>query len=277
MEFGVQGKCLFNVLPSFHVIFNKIMDLMHDLQLGVIKFILFCALNYFILTYEDFDLITFNTRLKNFDYGSKERTNKPSPIADSHLKYGLHMNANETLFTLRYFPLLVKNMIPYDDLVYQFILDSIDIVNLCFAPQFDITSLAQLRQRISSNRRHYLFLFDQHLRPKDHHMLHYDISIVENGPLKYTSAIRPESKHQVIRAYTNNSRNRRNICYSISKKLGYGFASFLINNTGKKLLSSISKYSLQLTEEVEDTTIEFINQFNYTGTFIQGKIKLLIC
>lgn len=246
---------------------------MHDLQLGVIKFILFCALNYFINTYENFNLINFNSRLKNFDYGFKERTNKAPPITKDHLTTKLHMNANEALFTLRYFPLLVKDLIPYDD----FILDTIDVVNLCYAPQFNSTSLTALKQRISANRQEYLRLFDGHLKRKDHHMLHYHIAVIENGPLKYFSAIRPESKHQVIRSYTNNSINRRNICYSISKKLGYGFASFLINNIGKKLLASISEYSLRSYERIDDTAIEFISRYNYRAAFTQGNIFVCLC
>lgn len=191
----------------------------------------------------------------------------------SLLRNGLNMNANEAFFTLRFFPLLVKNLIPLDDNVYQFILDTTVIVNLCYAPQLisTVNSLAQLQQRISANRHQYLLLFNTHLRrPKDHHILHYHISVLENGPLKYNVTKRPESKHEVIRSYTNITRNRRNICYSISKKLGYVFANLLVNNNGKKLLSSISENSLPTNLEVEATTFEFINHHNYNGNFIQG-------
>lgn len=66
IDFGVKGKCLLNGLRSFHVILNKTVDLMHDMQLSVLKFILQCALNYFIRTYHDFDLITFNSQFETF-------------------------------------------------------------------------------------------------------------------------------------------------------------------------------------------------------------------
>lgn len=42
--------------------------------------------------------------------------------------------------------------------------------------------------------------------------------------------MRFESKHQEIKAYTNVSCNRINICWSIANKFSFKFANFLANN-----------------------------------------------
>lgn len=272
-DFGLKCESKFNDLPSFHVIMNKIVDIMHDIQLGVIKFVLQCALNYFIFEKKYFDLSIFNLRLKNFDFGSKERLNKPCPVSENHLKTTLHMNANESLFCLRYFPLLVKDLVPRDDVVYAFILDTIDVVDLCYASKFDLNGLEELKSRISANRQEYMRVFNQHLRPKDHHMLHYVSSIEENGPLKYLSSIRPEAKHQVILGYTASCMSRRNINYSVTKKQSFSFSEFLIHNDGKTLLSKVSDLNIRRNVTTTDEIKNYILQNNYHGNFFEGLTK----
>lgn len=231
-EFGIEKRCVLNNLPSFHVSMNLITDFMHDVSLGTNKFCMHFAINYFKKNCPNFSLDKLNERIEYFDYGYKERGNKPTPIKKSHLKQDstLQMNANEFSFFLRYFPLLAYGMIPFEDPVYKFILQSIDMVELMYSSKFTEADIRRLEELISTNRTTFVALNGPNLKPKDHNLLHYGRSIRDNGPCKYFSTIRPEAKHRIIRSYTNNTNNRINISYSVSKKDAFSFASFLLNS-----------------------------------------------
>lgn len=252
-DFGLEGKSVLNDLPSCHVALNRVKDIMHDLQLGVILFILWFALKYFKKNYRSFNLDTFNHRLRFFDCGEKERKNVPSRILESHLNTKLHMNANESLFLLRHFPLICFNMIPTVDPVYQYILETIDVIDMCFSPKFNTESIRILKEKIRQHRTKYMVIFNTHLKPKDHNMLHYDLCIEENGPLRGLSTIRAESKHQEIRAYSRNCKSRQNICYSSAKKMAFSFSKFLFDNKGgiSRNVQSFKKKESQTIEDLE--------------------------
>lgn len=150
--YGVEKRCVLNTLPSFHVSLNRIVDFMHDVSLGVSKFSMQYALSYFISTYPRFTLKALNERIKSFDYGGKERGNKPPFVQNSHLQSNLQMNANESSFFLRYFPLLAKNLIPFCDPVYQWILETIDMVEFLGRTTFNEEDVEVLDELISRNR-----------------------------------------------------------------------------------------------------------------------------
>lgn len=272
-EFGVEKPCIFNNLPSFHVSNNDIVDITHDINLGVIPFVMKFALNYFISTYPDFTLKALNERIQSFDYGRKEKGNKPSRILDSHLKNGLQMNANETLFFLRYFPLLSMNMVPPSDPVLQFIINTIEIVDLLYKSALTDEEINILEDMIKENRRKYSEEFGQKLRPKDHNMLHYVSAIRANGPLKYISTIRPEGKHRLSRLYTNNTTNRINLPYSVAKKEAYSFASFILNSKNiTQKISSFNKISVPIPNDIQEY---LINTGYDPAQFCQGNYFFL--
>lgn len=252
-EYGLNEKSPLNNLPSFHVAENLIVDIMHDIQLGVGKFSLEHILSYF-LRKKYFKCVTLNERIKNFNCGYKEAANKPNKISEHHISNGLHMNANETLFLLRYLPIIILDLVPFDDPVYLYLLDTIAMVDVCFDNHFNNESLRHFKSTISDNRKKYLELFKTNFKPKDHHMLHYPHIIKNCGPLKYLSSIRFEAKHQVILAYKSNITNRRNICYSICKKQAFEFAYFLIKRKDKylnKITIPSSKAGSQMKRPME--------------------------
>lgn len=176
-EYGVEKRCILNELPSFHVTRNNIFDLMHDVKLGVVKFRLQEALRYFIRSFPEFNLHALNQRIQSFDYGRKERGNKPPRILEAHIKNKLQMNANESWFFIRHFPLLVINLIPYDDPVYQFLLETIDIVELIYKSKFSEEDVHTLQNMISRNLDKFCDLFGTYLKPKDHNLTHYGSAI----------------------------------------------------------------------------------------------------
>lgn len=235
-EYGVENYSVLNKFPNFHVIANMVVDV----KLGYIPFFLHKAINYFIDAYHNFDIDLLNSRIQSFDYGHKEQANKPGLMLESHLKKKLHLNANESMAFLRLFPLIVYNLLPYADPIYQLLLKTIVLVEKIYAWDFNEQTIDELNNAIIENKRSYINEFQTYLKPKDHHMLHYKQVIEESGPLRGLSTIRLEAKHQVIRNYTNNNKNRRFICYGVSKKLAVEFAFFLFRAKKKVLASRIS-------------------------------------
>lgn len=271
-ELGLVEECVLNTIPSFHVIQNKMNDLMHDVQLGTIPNVLKQSLVYFKTKYTSFTLDVLNQRIKSFDCGEKEKKNIPGIILASHLGPNgrLHMNANESLFFLKHFPLITHDLLPTPDPIFQYILSTIDMIDKCYAPQFDLQSIQEMKNNIRDNKQRYQILFDAHLKPKDHNMLHYDLCVEVNGPLKHLSVIRAEAKHQEIKTYTNNCKSRRNICYSVAKKMAFRFAYFIATNKSdflKKLT-----YVKENNKEKNRFVTEFISNQNIDfQSFISGK------
>lgn len=260
-EFGVDNYSVLNLFPSIHVVENKVVDLMHDVKLGSNTFILQKALHYFVKTYRNFDLKKLNDRIQNFDYGHNEQANKPGIILKSHLDKKLHLYASESMTLLRLLPLMLYNLIPYPDPVYQFLLRTINTVEKCYAWEFTEETIAELERLIAVNKREYLTEFDTALKPKDHHMLHYGTIIEENGPLRGLTTIRLEAKHQVIRNYTNN--NKKLICYGVSKKLAYEFAYFLFKSNFCNILSHVPDFSKVINEETSEELNDFLTGCQY--------------
>lgn len=273
-DYGVENNSVLNLFPSFHVVENKVVDLMHDVNLGYIQFFLPKAFNYFITTYRSISLEILNDRIQNFDYGSKERSNKPGIILKAHLNTKLHLNANEAIALLRLLPLILHNLIPYPDQIYQLLLRTIEIVEKCYALEFSDATIRELVEMIAKNKRDYMTSFNTEMKPKDHHMLHYGGIIEENGPLRGLSTIRLEAKHQVIRNYTNNNKNRKLICYGVSKKMAYEFANFLFKSKKSSLLSRISDLSKARNGETNDETRQFLMDRNFElKNFFEGKAE----
>lgn len=277
-EYGVESYSVLNFFPSFHVIENNVVDLMHDVKLGYIQFFLQKALRYFISTYTNLSLEKLNERIQNFDYGHREQANKPGLILESHLKNKLHLNANEAIALLRLLPLILFNCVPYPDPVYQLLLRTIKTVEKCYAWEFTEETISELEILIAQNKREYMTQFDTVMRPKDHHMLHYKTVIKENGPLRGLSTIRLEGKHKVITNYTNNNKNRKLICYGVSKKLAYEFAYFLFKSKRCNILSHISNLSIIKNEEANEELRQFLFACQYdSNKFVEGIFSYSIC
>lgn len=273
-DYGVESYSVLNSYPNFHVMENKVVDPMHDIQLGYINFILHKAIIHFNVTYPNFDLHLLNERIQNFDYG-REQANKPGIILESHLdaKKKLHLNANESITLLRFFPLIIVDLIPFVDPIYQLVLETIETIDQIYAREFNEQTIMEMDRKIKANKRNYLRTFgpETYLKPKDHHMLHYKSVIEENGPLRGLSTIRLEGKHQVIKAYTNNNKNRKLICYGVSKKQAFEFANLLNKSKSTNILANISNFKKKGICDVYAVQVYLTNLHYDPGTFFSGR------
>lgn len=93
--------------------------------------------------------------------------------------------------------------------------------------EFDSSSLNTLSGLIAAMHEMYVRLFKQTLKPKHHFATHYPSLIKKYGPLRYMSSMRFEANHKFLKNYTKNTASRKDLSYSIGRKLQYNFAYFL--------------------------------------------------
>ena len=94
----------------------------------------------------------------------------------------------------------------------------IDLVQRMMADEFSDIGIEAMKASIEK----WLALFhrvfpDFHMTPKFHNMLHYPAQVLKHGPLKKYSTIRYEAKHNEMKRYLANSKNRINPCRSMAE------------------------------------------------------------
>lgn len=74
-------------------------------------------------------------------------------------------------------------------------------------------------------------MFNVTLKPKNHIATHYGRISLKVGPLKNLCTLPFERKHQTIKSYLVNDKNRMNTTFSVSKKIAYEEAFLFYNRT----------------------------------------------
>lgn len=262
-KFGIVRRCILNDLPSFHVLTNYVVDVMHDLMLGVLKYDIQKILHYYtrgnLLNLED-----LNKRIRKWNFGTKE-TIRISPITKSHLKENgkINMNAKEVWFFVENMPFLLADLVPNNDEHFRFVLLMHDLLEICLHPNFGADEFYILDLIINNHHKFYKEQLQGTLTPKFHFILHYKEVIMRCGPLKDLMCFRLESKHQELKSYTNVSHNRRNVPVSIAKKQMYTFSDTILNfdpNCLKSFVSSIKSITARFENIVLDALKMWLTQ-----------------
>lgn len=264
-QYGIQRRCIMNELSNFHVLTNIIVDVMHDLMLGVLKYDIKALLNFYtqggLLNLDD-----LNLRIKNWNFGVKE-TIRINKLKKEHFNTGsVHMNAKEVWFFVENLPLLLNGLVPQNNEHYKFLLFVHDLQDICLQPEYGPVEFYLLDFCIKTHHRLYMYLFRHTLTPKYHFLLHYAEVIKRCGPLKDLMCYRPESKHQEVKSYTNVSHNRRNIQVSIANKQQLRFSDTILNFNAVCLtdfVTSIKKTNQSMFDEIVLNALKcFLEQNN---------------
>lgn len=229
---GVYENCVFNQVNTYHVTVNQSVDIMHDILEGVAKYDMSRILDYFIYQRAYFSLETLILRVNDFDYGPTESGNKPPAhklTRDRIVNDTLNFSSAEMLCFVRYFGLMVGDLVPEDDPVWDFYLSLRDIVDILFAPSFSRGTEELLKHYVEFHHRMYMELFLTNLKPKYHHMIHYWALLLLIGPLIHFSGMRWESKHRELKQIAKATCSRMNLPLTLITKyclkLGFRFFS----------------------------------------------------
>lgn len=111
IECGIKQNSVWNKIDNFHVTSNAAVDKMQDLDEGVYKYGMAHILYHYIINLintKQISLSCLNERLKAFDYGCNDITNKPPPITDDEIrKKDLKFPASEMSNFILLFPFLL--------------------------------------------------------------------------------------------------------------------------------------------------------------------------
>ncbi|XP_022168088.1 uncharacterized protein LOC111032164 [Myzus persicae] len=273
---GVVNKSLLNNIPSFHVVKNYYADIMHDLFEGVCHYNIIHIINYFITSMKHFDLDTLNSRKEFFDYGPKEIENISPKIQLHHLKKKkLKMSAREMMTFIMYFPVMIGDLVPSDDVVWKFLINFVEIIDILLCFEIDECNILILENKIKTHNSDYITLFNDTLKPKFHNLTHYPNIIRQSGPLRKIWCFNFEQKHKQFKVYSHCITSRKNICLTLAKKYELKFAFQLLKGTS--FFNAITSNDNHLVESnfknlinnklpnVHDVSIQFYSRIYFKG------------
>ena len=262
---GVTSECAFHQIQSFHCCTNYVVDIMHDLFHGVATYVLTKVLKYYVQN-KFFSVTELNERMRSVNFSSVDKTNRPPDIKHNNiLKESMPWSASEVKNFLMYIPVMIGDLIPRSCEYWRLILLLHDIACICLCKKICHFTLNYLDTVVSEHNELYCKLFKDNLKPKFHYLMHYSSIIMKSGPMSHLWSFRFESKHQVLKEYTNVCKCRKDICLSIAKRMQQMMAASLICSVKTKLSPSLSKETGDNTYEM----LEYRGVLLKRGNFIQ--------
>lgn len=276
-ESGILNNSPFNQLSSFQVVDNYAVDMMHDLFEGICHYDICHIIKYYTQKIKIFSLETLNLRKQNFNYGPLEIGNFSKPILEKHLNQNrLKMTASEMKSFIRFFPLIIGDLITEDDNVWNFFKILLKLIELLLKSFLSANDILLLRDLISEHNEKYVVLFSDTLKPKHHLLIHYPTIIENSGPPKHFWCFRFEAKHKEVKTYANVTTSRKNILLTLAKKYQLKFSHILMTPEKSYIIfeqSDIvdSKYSSIIFKKLKMNPQKFISldKIKYKGTTFQ--------
>lgn len=262
-ETGIYKDSLLNQITSFHVTENYCIDIMHDLFEGICHYDLCHIIKYYIDTAKLFSLETLNSRKMNFNYGQIEIGNISPPITVLHLKKKhLKMSAREVMTFMHFFPLIIGDLIPESDEVWEFFLLLLKIIDILLSYTFTENAISYLKQLISQHNLKYLSLFNDNLKPKHHFLVHYPTIIQNSGPPRHYWCFRYEGKHRELKMCARSTTSRKNITLTLAKKFQFKFTYNLMKGLDKKIISKdkhkvLTKYTEIINNTLNTSSLQY--------------------
>jgi len=237
---GVKTNAIWNEIPGFHVTMNSVFDIMHDLLEGVCAYDMRHIIHYVVNERKFMNFDVLNARIQGFEYGLDDASNKPPVIVTfaQPSDHQLNMKAIEMLQLVKYFSLMVGDLVPEGDEVWSFYLILCQIMDLLFAHSISAEELVLLRTLVAEHHELYVKHFNDTLKPKHHFMVHYATAMQSLGPLCWLSSLRFESKHGEAKRTAHMICNFRNISKSLAHKHQLKFCYRIFSN------DSLSEYDL---------------------------------
>lgn len=187
---GIHEDSPFNRIPFFHVTESSGADLAHDLTEGSLHTSLSKSILHFI-TQKYFDLDYLNDQISSIDFGEAEKGNRPTRITMKNLKsFKFKMTSSEMFFFTHHLTFMIGNRVPDNDSVWQHVLATIKMFDVCYLPSYDQEDLEALRASCENFNKGLKDLYGQILQHKCHLLTHYWELTIEFGPLRYVQTIR---------------------------------------------------------------------------------------
>jgi hypothetical protein len=226
---GIKSQCPLSKIPSFNVWENIAMDIMHDIFEGVAHYNLLEIITNFLQ--EFFTLEMLNDRIQNFDYGT-QIGDIPTVIKKEHLEsssaHAFQMTASEMHCFIILLPMMIGDLIPKDNRIWNFFLIFSKIVAIVTSYSITDDDTKQLDDLVTKHHEEYIELFKKTLKFKYHNMLHYGRILRSHGPLMDQWCMRLEGSHKPKKTYSKVNNCRKNLTYSLAVKDQWQFSKRLL-------------------------------------------------
>lgn len=220
-EFGIKRHTALGNLKSFSVTTGFPPDIVHDLlEHGVISIELKCILNHVIKEYPEVTLFMINERVKNFDYGHAEKSNKPAIIKKEHLEDDGHLRqkASQMWELATILPFILAPYVSKEDENWDNYMLLLEISRMIFSDSIRKSTLGYLQDCIAVYLTNFKALYGMHLTPKQHFLIHYPSLILIYGVLINFWTMRTEAKHKWFKRLVYILGNYKNIPWSLAEK-----------------------------------------------------------
>lgn len=216
---GITKPCAFSRVPSFRVWENFTADFMHDMLEGTFHYDLAHIFHYLINIANYFSLEDLNRRKDNFDYGFVEIGNRSEKITNDNIKNKkFNMSASEMMSFVKYLPLMIADLIPVDEDVWDFFLCTLKILEIVAKYEVDQDDIVLLKNSVKQHHRFYVNFFNDTLKPKHHFLVHYASFINQVGPLRRVWCMNFEGKNRIHKLYSGSITSRKNLPLSLCRK-----------------------------------------------------------
>ena len=247
---GIARDCIFNQIKGYHVTNNIIFDIMHDLHEGVCDIGMSKVLGK-LCELPNIDLDIINCRIQGFQFGS--HANRPMPItADKILKGKLGMSASEMSNMMKYFSLIVGDLVPHDNEIWGYYLLLQQILEILLKKYINRDAIVYLDKLINEHHSMWIEMFEP-LKPKFHNMVHYSECLLRFGPLCHNWSMRFEAMHYKAKMYALSNKSRINICKSVILRHNFTVAYEEL----KKQTVPCPKLGEDFVKSIEVSGIEF--------------------
>jgi len=176
--YGINNKSILLTLPDFDVIKQLPQDVMHTIAEGVLQYeTRLILLNY--IKNNQLTLEQINGAIEKHSYGYTEISDSPPPLKDTVFTkaegYKLKYNVAQARLFLRLLPFYLMPFINAHDMLYQFLIDLSEIVQIISSPVITTETVSTLRK--------FKQLFpDKNIIPKQHYLVHIPTSVILLGP-----------------------------------------------------------------------------------------------
>lgn len=263
--FGVQNPCILNELKYFNFLDSPTVDIMHDVLEGVVPYELKLVLQK-LIDLKCFTLEQINQRILSHDYGTLESKNRPCPIRLDNVGNRIGQKAAQAWCLIRFLPIILGDLIQTEDQLkfWELILKLLECMSYIFCRNFSEATIISLKTSVIKH--HYLFkqLFpEKKLIPKHHFMCHYPYIIRQSGPLISLWTMRFEGKHNYFVQLANQTRNFKNICYTLAMRHQQYSYDYSKNDITYDILKTDIIYEMKLSNFSESyDVIECLRMFN---------------
>lgn len=247
LSYGIKEICIWHELPNFHVTNNLSCDIMHDLLEGVLRYdmahIIGC-----LIKKKFFSVEQLNERIKYFKFSDVDTGNPIPSICSQHLKKKyIIMSASEMLGLTIYFGILVGDLIPSSEPVWDFYILLCNMLNIIFAKTVSNSSISYLETVITEHNETYCKLFNDTLKPKFHFLVHYPRIMRKIGPVRHIWVMRYEGFHKQLKSTAKIVTSRINLLLSLCIKQQLKFCNRVFKKKGFRILYNLDNVLVSYT------------------------------